>query len=135
MKKYIGTGVLIFALPVFSIPQKGFKIDTQFDFQIDQKKVASKSTFILPENNKTWTSLTEPKNGVALLGRVVKSDKDSLHLEYIVVDTTSKNVVISTPAIVARLGEKAEISLGSDSSKDKVAISLLAVPTEYTEKK
>lgn len=87
----------------------------------------------MAEDNKGWTTLTEPKNGVALLGRVVKSDKETLQFEYIVVDTTKNNVVISTPAIIAKLGEKAEITVGTET--EKVAISLLATPNEYSAKK
>lgn len=114
--------------------QKGFKIETNFDYQNSGKEIKSQSTFILAKDNKIWTSLTEPKNGVALLGRVVKSDKKSLHFEYIVIDTTKNNAVISTPAIIANLGEKAEITVGSNSDQEKVAISLLATETEYTTK-
>jgi type II secretory pathway component GspD/PulD (secretin) len=112
---------------------KGFKVETQFNYSKNGEKIASNSSFILAENNKTWNTLAEPKNGVALLGRIVKSDKATLQLEYIVVDTTKNNAVISTPAIIAKLGEKAEITVGTDT--ETVAISLLATATEYSTKK
>jgi hypothetical protein len=109
---------------------KGFKVETHFDYSNNGKKIASKNSFILAEDNKTWNTLAEPKNGVALLGRIVKSDKTTLQLEYIVVDTTKNNAVISTPAIIAKWGKKAELTI--EAGAETVAISLLATPTEYS---
>lgn len=115
--------------------QQGFKIDTHFEFKNSDKDIKAQSTFILAKDNNTWTTLTEPEEGVVLLGRVVKSEKKSLHIEYIVIDTTQSPAVISTPAFVANLGERAEITAGSKADQKKVAISLLATETEYTNKK
>lgn len=135
IKAVIATLILICSTNLWAATkQNGFKVETTFDYHNSGKEIKSQSTFILAKENKTWTTLIEPKSGVALLGRVVKSDKKSLHFEYIVVDTTKNNAVISTPAIIANLGEKAEITVGSNAEQDKVAISLLATETEYTNK-
>ncbi len=112
---------------------KGFKIETQFEYSNNDKSMTSKGEFILAENNKSWTTLTEPKNGVALLGRVAKSDKTGLRFEYIVVDTTKNNAVISTPMIITKMGQKAEVTMSTET--EKIVISLLATPTEYSIKK
>ena len=135
MKHLIALFLLICSTNLWAVPkQTGFKIETAFDYRNSGKKITSQSTFILAKDHNTWTTLTEPKSGVALLGRVVKSEEKSLHFEYIVVDTTKNNAVISTPAIIANLGEKAEITVGSNADQEKVAISLLATETEYTSK-
>lgn len=135
MTHFIGLLLLICSTNLWAAPkQMGFKIETALDYQNSGKEIKSQSTFILAKDSKIWTTLTEPKNGVALLGRVVKSDEKSLHFEYIVVDTTKSNVIISTPAINANFGEKAEITVGSDADQEKVTISLLATETTYTSK-
>lgn len=121
---------LCFSSVTATYKSKGFKMETQFNYSNNEVKVASKSSIILDENNKTWNTLTEPKKGVALLGRIVKSDKTTLQLEYIIVNTTKNNAVVSTPAIIAILGEKAEINVGTN--HETVVISLLATPTEYS---
>lgn len=115
-------------------PKKtGYLIKSDFAFTTSGKEIKSQSEFIMSEDNKIWTSLVEPKNGVALLGRIVKTDKDAIHMEYIVVDITRPNVVISTPSIIARLGEKAEMSVNGNS--EEVKVGLLAKKTEYTQTK
>ena len=111
----------------------GYLIKSNFTLTASGKQMKSQSEFIMSEDNKTWTSLVEAKNGVALLGRIVKTEKDAIHMEYIIVDTTRPNVVISTPSIIARLGEQAEISVGGNT--DEVKVSLLAKKTEYTQTK
>jgi hypothetical protein len=133
MRCLLGLTVVFFSMQSFAKEvQNGFKIESEFTYESSLKKMKSKSEFILAANHKAWTTLAQPKDGVALLGRVTSSDKKSISLEYIVVDTSQANAVISTPAIIARLGEKAQIEVGSNDSKEKVVVSLLATRTEYT---
>jgi hypothetical protein len=80
------------------------------------------------------TSLTEPKGGVALLGRMVEADAKSLHMEYMVVDTNQKNAITSTPAIVALLKEPASVGMENNDG-GKATVGILATPTEYTSAK
>jgi len=108
---------------------KGFLIKTAFEYQAKKTTFKSEATFILDEKNKAWTTLIPPKDGIALLGRLIGSDARSIHMEYIVVNTNQKNAVISTPGINANLGETASIEIGTDS--DKVIVGLLATPTTY----
>ncbi|MBY0314566.1 MAG: hypothetical protein K2Q26_03540 [Bdellovibrionales bacterium] len=121
------------AIQVNAAEQKGFLVKTAFEYQGKDKTSKSESTFILDAKNKAWTTLTEPKDGIALLGRMTSSSSKSIEMEYIVVDTTQKNAVISTPAIKALLGELAKIEVGEKNS-GKVSVSLLAQPTAYTSK-
>ncbi len=136
MKHFIALLFLTCSTNLWAAPkQMGFRIESAFSYQKSGQMIKSQSDFILAEESKIWTTLIEPKNGVAVLGRVVKADKKSLHIEYLVVDTTKSNAVISTPEIITNFGEKAEITMGSDADPVKVVISLLATQTEFTSSK
>lgn len=121
----------ISVLPAGANEQKGFLIQTTFEYQAKNRISKSDSTFILDAKNRAWTALTEPNDGVALLGRVTSSDSKSLQMEYLVVDTNQKNAVISTPAIHTLLGEAAKIEVGQ-SNGDTIRVSLIAESTAYT---
>lgn len=110
--------------------RNGLLIKTSFTYESEGKSSKSESSFILDEQNKAWTNLVPPKNGVALLGRMVSKSAGNLHMEYIVVDTTKGNSVISTPAIVAMLGEPAEVGMTAPNGPT-IAVGLLATPTTY----
>jgi hypothetical protein len=130
---FIGLIISMSILQAGAVEQKGFLVKTAFEYQAKNKTSKSESTFILDAKNKGWTTLTEPKDGIALLGRVTSSDAKSLQMEYIVVDTNQKNAVISTPAIQALLGKAANIEVGQPNG-EKVRVSLLAEPTKYMKK-
>ena len=87
----------------------GYLIKSNLVFTSSGKEVKTEGEFILSKDNKTWTSLTKVRDGVTLLGKIVAADGNSIHLEYIVIDTSKASAVISTPAILAKLGETAEI--------------------------
>lgn len=123
--------LMTFGMAGFAIAkvQKGLKVDTQFSYSENGKKQSTKSTMIIAADNKTWNTLTEPKEGVALLGRVTQVDQNSIQMEYIVVDTKKNNAVISTPMMIAKPGQTSEITIGE--STDQIAITFLGTPTEY----
>jgi hypothetical protein len=132
MNKFIAALLLgLTAQTSFAAAQaKGFAIKTQFQYSDAKKKIDTQKTFMLDEKSTTWNTMADPKDGIALLGRLVKSEKDALQFEYIVVDTTRDNSIISTPVMITKPGVEAKISLGSE--KEKVTIALKATPTDYT---
>ncbi|OFZ53401.1 MAG: hypothetical protein A2428_10035 [Bdellovibrionales bacterium RIFOXYC1_FULL_54_43] len=109
--------------------EPGFLIQTELAYESNSKEIKTGKEFILPESNRTWTPLTTPKDGVTLLGRLTEVKPDTIKMEYILVDTRTDNAVISTPAIIAPLNEKAEIGMNSD--KSKVSVSLKAKRTTF----
>ena len=120
------------SLPLFAAtPNKGYKIETEFSYSQNGHTTHSKSEFILAKETKTWTTLTKPKDGVVLLARIVSQKEPSIGLEYIVVDTKQENAVVSTPMILATLGERSEISVGMTDTNSEVKIGLKAESTEY----
>lgn len=110
--------------------ESGYLFETQFEVKTGNKTVTSTSKIVVPKGSKHWTTLTEPKKGIALLGRIMTQTDKTIGMEYIVVDTTKKNAVLSTPQIVTNLGQKAEIS--SFDGKERVKITLTATETEFT---
>ena len=110
--------------------QNGFLLKTIFEYKANNKITKSESSFILDAKNKTWTTLTPPKDGITLLGRMMDSNAKSIGFEYIVVNTNEKNSVISTPQMIARIGENATLEMNIP-NKEKISISLMASPTEY----
>lgn len=113
--------------------QQGFLIKSELVYTANGEEIKSNREFILPQNNKSWNTLVDPKNGVAVLGRMVKADQKSIHLEYMIVDTKKPNAIISTPSIGALLGENAEISTKGDT--EQFTIKLLASRTDFTSEK
>ncbi|MBI1862416.1 MAG: hypothetical protein HYR96_16000 [Deltaproteobacteria bacterium] len=129
--------LLLFTLCVFmnaspmpiSKTENGFLIKTVLSYTSSSGVIESEREFILPKNNTSWNTLVDPKNGVALIGRLVKSDKKSIHIEYMILDTKKANAIISTPSIAALLGESAEI--GTQTDTEQISIKFLASRTEY----
>lgn len=109
--------------------EPGFLIQTELAYESNSHEIKTGKELILPESNRTWTPLTTPKDGVTLLGRLAEVRPDTIKMEYILVDTRIESAVISTPAIIARLNEKAEIGMNSD--KSKVSVSLKAKRTTF----
>lgn len=109
--------------------EAGYLIQSNLTYQTSEGVVETAREFILPESNKGWTALTAPKSGVVLLGKLAKADLKTIHMEYMLVDTRNDSSVVSTPAIIARLGEEAKVTVEGD--KDKVAISLTAKRTKF----
>lgn len=116
-----------------SSSKSGFLINTKLSFQSGERKVETTKEFILPEDSKAWVTLTDSNKGVVLLGRKGNSDKKSIQMEYILIDSERKpNGVISTPSIRALLGEEAKIAIGDNDSKgESISISLMARATDY----
>jgi len=115
-----------------STQDNGYLIETNLIYKSDTKTVAVSDELILPINSKKWVSLTTSKDGVSVLGKLVKSTPSTIHIEYIVIDSSKKpNNVISTPSIISKLGEKAEIKI---EGPEAVKISLLAKPTQFESK-
>ncbi|MCM2323015.1 MAG: hypothetical protein NDJ90_07110 [Oligoflexia bacterium] len=110
--------------------ESGFLVKTKLTYQTPKSLIESVGELILPNTNKGWTPLTYPKEGVVLLGRMVKFDSATIHLEYMLVDTrNAESSVVSTPSIITRLGEEAKVSV--DTAGDKISISLLAKKTSF----
>jgi hypothetical protein len=112
--------------------ENGFSIESSLTYKSDNKTVTTSDELILPIDSRHWVSLISPKDGVSVLGKLVTSTPTTVHIEYIVLDNSKKpNNIISTPSIVSKLGEKAEIKIEGPES---VKISLLARPIQFESK-
>ena len=124
--------VLIAAVP---IERDGYKLTTKLNYVTDKNEMATQSTIIISKENKTWTMLTNTNKGVLLLGKMVTSGKQTIHMEYIISDTTkSPQDIVPTASIIARFDNPSKITL-SGKNKDKVEVELMAQVTKYTENK
>lgn len=112
----------------------GYLVDTTFQYKMGERSGRAQSKIIFAKDNTTWNNLVKPSKDVALLGRMVKGDKQQIHMEYIVVDTSRANAIVSTPAIITELGETAEVMVGTSDAPEKIAIKLVATPTKYETK-
>ena len=118
------------AIPHKKIPQQGYLIKSEFIHIDHGKETKMEKEFILAKNNKSWTTLVPTKNGLTLLGRMVKSDQKTIEMEYILLDTKRTHSVLSTPSIAALLGEQSQIGLQTDTEQS--TIKLFAKWVDYT---
>jgi hypothetical protein len=109
----------------------GYLVKVQFSYRDGNKDFNTHHEIIVNEDNQDWIPLTTGKEGVALIGKLHKVEKGIFTTECMVVDTASMPVSIQRMGIVSELGKTAEIK--SEYLQQKVKISLLATPTEYTQ--
>jgi hypothetical protein len=114
------------------IPPESLTIQTQLTYRGPSKKDISVSKeMVIPIGNTQWLPLTDAKDQVVLLGRIAQTDGTALKVEYMLIDGHQKpSSVVSTPTILARLGEPAEISVADSKQKSNFSISLTAKKTE-----
>jgi len=104
-------------------------IKTEFTLNSQPKIISNESSLLLGEDQKTWVTLLRLKEDVSVLARIVDSTKDTIHLEYILLDATRKpESIVSTPTIIAKFNEKSEISVKGTSG---YKLSLLARTISY----
>lgn len=135
MKKTITLITLLLCqLSYAAVKNEGYLINTNLKYTTASKKeISASKEFILPADNKGWVTLTDFKNNVVLLGRALKADKETIHLEYMLIDGNQKpNVVVSTPSIVAIFNEPTSIRVGEQGEKPTLSLSVVAKKTEYT---
>jgi hypothetical protein len=109
----------------------GYLVKVQFSYRDGNKNFKTHHELIVNEDNQDWIPLTKGKEGVALIGKLQKVEKGIFTTECMVIDTATMPVSIQRMGIVSKLGKIAEIK--SEYLEQKVKISLLATPTEYTQ--
>lgn len=119
-----------------ALETSGILIATQLTYRSESKTIETSKELIISQSNNGWTALITPKEGVVLLGRMVKRQETILQMEYLLIDTMAEPTVVSTPAIIARFGDESKISVsgpvgGPGDSKEKIEISLLARKTTF----
>ncbi len=104
--------------------RSGYLLKTELSYEAGSQKVDTSSVVVLAAANNAWTQLSASKEGVLLLGRLVDLKGKNIHMEYLLLDTRRENKVVSTPAIIATLGQKATFE--ARDGKEKVTVSLTA---------
>lgn len=111
-----------------SKPSPGFALTTKLDYKSGTKKdISTSKEIILSRGNINWTPLTDIQDEVILLGRVAQASDESIKVEYMLIDGHKKpSTIVSTPTLVARLNEAAQISITDPDKKSIISISLTA---------
>ena len=122
--------VFIFSLVASAKTQQGFLMKSELTYSADGEEIKSEREFILPRDNKSWNTLTEPQKGIVLLGRVVKSDRKSIYLESMVINSNKADAILSTPSIAMSTNGTSEISLKNET--EEVKVRLTVSETDYT---
>ncbi len=110
-----------------AVDAKGFYLKTAFEYQTADKITKAETTQMLDSNYKGWTTLIPPKDGVTLLGKLAEGENKTINVEYMVIDTNRPNALVSSPSVVARIGESARIET-ADSRGQRVSVQLIATP-------
>ncbi|NCN26179.1 hypothetical protein GW915_01265 [bacterium] len=132
MRSFQKVAVCILMLSFYSCSsteKRRVMIKTEFTLNSQPKIISNESSLLLGEDQKTWVTLLRLKEDVSVLARIVDSTKDTIHLEYILLDATRKpESIVSTPTIIAKFNEKSEISVKGTSG---YKLSLLARTISY----
>src|SRR4051812_20843169 len=88
---------------------QGFFLKTAFEYQSLGLTQKSETTSVLDANNKGWTTLVPPKDGVTLLGRLTQGENKTVDVEYMVIDTKKLNPLVSTSSVKAKFGQAAKL--------------------------
>jgi hypothetical protein len=137
----LGAAVLLLPLAAGALPAAGRKsalkpklleiqaydIKTSFEYNANGHHDKTDSSIAINDKNNAWMTLSPPKGGVTLLGRVAKMTAKIVELEYIVIDTNLKNPIVVTPGIKAVIGQKANLVI-NEPRGEKIMISAFARP-------
>ena len=107
--------------------EKGYLLRTELNYQKADKVFHSDLKQIVAPDMKGWLTLAPSKEGVMLLGRVIKTEGQTIQMEYLVVDGSKQpNSVISAPSITTQLGLPAKVSMEDDEIGEKISVTLTA---------
>ena len=104
-----------------------YRIQTTLKYKapLSEELLSTKEVLVL-KRNPNWMPLTDAKENVVLLGRVVQEIGTALKVEYMLIDGNRKSEsIVATPSIVSRLQEPASIAV-TEIGKPKYTISMVA---------
>jgi len=127
--------LLITPFASFAAETGGLLVKSELTYVSGKREVRKAQESILSDSMKSWTSLTDIKDGVLLLGRMVKTSDQLVEMEFIVVDTlATPNRVVATPSIISPMGQPSKISVESNNDRgvpEKIEVSLTASRTKF----
>lgn len=104
--------------------EKGVILKTSFEYKTNENSVKTEKRVFLADRESKWVNLSHPRDGVVLLGRMLKHDQANLEMEYLIVDTNRTDAVLTTPSITTPIGKKSIINL--DRPSEKITLSLIS---------
>ena len=126
------TQVCILSAAVAAKPIDGFSINTQVSYRgLEGKEMVATKNLKLSKDSKEWEPIANLKNGVTLLGRMVKVENDNIGFEYMLIDPNKQNEQIITKAnINTLLGIPSQISIGDEKTNSEMVLSFTAQKTK-----
>lgn len=110
-----------------------YRVKTDLNYTSPQKKEISVSTEVgIAADNTNWLVISKSET-VIVLARATKSNKDTLQMEYLVIDTDQEKSVVSNPSIRTKWGSPAQITIGDIGQKPTLSVSVLATKTSSTQ--
>lgn len=102
---------------------KSLVIHTEFDYTGPKRRVRTDRSVFLTEEHRDWVNLTHPRDGVAVLGRLLDRDPKQVKLEYLIIDTSREDEgLINPPVLLAPIGQKLLVNLDGQSTKASLTI-------------
>ncbi|MBX9765728.1 MAG: hypothetical protein K2X47_00530 [Bdellovibrionales bacterium] len=125
--------LLIYGSAFSATPREGYSLKTKLNYKSGTKKdISATKEIILPTGTFDWVPLTDIQDEVVLLGRVAQTTDSSVKVEYMLIDGHKKpSTIVSTPSILARLNEAAEISITAPDNRSIISISLMVKATTF----
>ena len=111
--------------------KRGLLLKIDFRLKDAKKAFHMKNELILNKENNDWTPLTPSQDGVALLGKIHKPEKGTFLVQYMIVDTSTKPVIVHQMGIISQLDKSSRVS--SQVEGEEISVTLLTRETSYQE--
>ena len=97
---------------------KTLTLKTELEYAGPKRRVKTVRTVHLSDEHSEWLSLTYPRDGVALVGRIKERGAGKVKFEYIIVDTSREDEgVISPPPLEVPIGQRLMVNLDGQGTR------------------
>lgn len=93
-------------------PAPTYRVQIHFDYQTPHKTFKTDTTVRIPIS-QAWVPLTQARRNTVVLGHLIPQGHGVVVLETMVVDMSAPDVIVSSPKIMAQLGETASVETAS----------------------
>jgi hypothetical protein len=88
-----------------------YDVSCKLTYVIGKNPISLEKEFQISENATEWTTFLRDSHGVLLLGKFAQKPEHTVAVEFLLIDPSKKEPVVTSPKLISKLGEKSEISV------------------------
>jgi hypothetical protein len=99
-----------------------YDVSCKLSYIVGKNQISLEKEFQVPENSTEWTTFLRDSRGVLLLGKFSQKPEHTVAVEFLLIDPSKKEPVVTSPKLISKLGEKSEISVKTHPETVSIAL-------------